>query len=301
MRYRIPQTASFLDLKSDGGSLIQIGVLGYGGSSSVKLMKNPKTGEQIAVKVIGAPGFDESHFEREIQAMYHLNHPCILRILGWRPLEESHPAEIQMEFAVNRSLKSVLGRARWGGRPPFWTATGKAIIICGIVFGMTYVHSEGYVHCDLKPANILIDAEGCPLISDFGSCCAPDDGTFTPEGGTARYAAPEMFQDHIRCTASVDVFSFGSILYEILTERPVFPASFSPLAIWRTLSKGDMPHVSESYGSQMQDLIKRCWSLAPEFRPSFHSIIAEFAAAGFDILPGAIVGRVRDFARSRCQ
>jgi serine/threonine protein kinase len=171
------------------------------------------------------------------------------------------------------------------------------IIICGIVLGMRYVHLEGYIHCDLKPESILIDGDGCPLITDFGSCRESEDGTFTPEGGTLRYAAPEMFQDDVRCTSNVDVSAFGSIVSEILTGRAVIAASLHPLPSFRR-SNGDMPTIPESCGRRIQQLIRRCWSLPTEFRPSFHSISAEFGTAGFYILPGAAIGRVREFVES---
>jgi serine/threonine protein kinase len=188
-----------------------------------------------------------------------------------------------MEYAANKSLKAVLERVRCGSPPPFWSATGKSILICGIALGMRYIHWKRFIHRDLKPGNILINENGHALISDFGTVCSPDL-TPTPETGTVQYAAPEMLREGIECTAAVDVFSFGSIVYEIVTGKPVFDTSLA-LPIVRQLSAGEMPEVADSCGWRMRDLIRSCWSMKPESRPSFHSIVWGFQASGFEVVP----------------
>jgi serine/threonine protein kinase len=262
----------------------------------VSLARDPKTGREIAVKIISNDAMDEVHFTREIETLMALNHPCVVRIVGWSPRVGSNPAQISTEFAGNRSLERVLERARWGGAPSFWTPTGRAIIVCGIALGMRYIHSKGFIHRDLKPANILIDGNGHALISDFGTACRQSyDTTLTADTGTVHYAAPEMFYEDRGCTTKVDVFSFGSILFEILLEKPVVGRSVLTFPIMRELLAGRMPPVPEACGARMQNLIQRCWSMRPELRPSFDAIIREFANNRFDIVPGAELGRVRDY------
>jgi serine/threonine protein kinase len=277
-------------------SLPDSSMIARGGGSIVKVTTNLQTGQQIAVKIIEREKLNEPNFFRELEALCHLNHPCVVRIVSWSPLDQSNRAEICTEFASNKSLDFVLERVGRADRPFFWNPTGKAILICGIVLGMRYVHSKGYIHQDLKPGNILINGEGRGLISDFGSvCCSSHDATLTSEEATLRYAAPELCHEHKERTGKVDVFSFGSILYEILTERPVFPLSLYPRPVLRLLLKGEMPIIPDLCGSRMQDLIHRCWSMNPESRPSFHSILSEFTSAEFDIVPGALAVRVREY------
>jgi serine/threonine protein kinase len=99
----------------------------------------------------------------------------------------------------------------------------KGIIICGLVLGMRFVHSQGIMHRDLKPSNILINDLGQTLIGDFGSSRYEwDDATLTGGAGTVNYAAPEQFRDE-GTTNKVDIFSFASILYEIYVGSAVFP------------------------------------------------------------------------------
>jgi serine/threonine protein kinase len=271
-------------------------VIAYGGFSTVRTAKDPKTGKTVAVKVIHRESYAEEKFIGEIEALKELRHPCVCRIVGWTPPSGTKEAEIHMELAENRSLAHVLERVGWGDAPSFWTATGKAIIICGIAMGMSFVHSEGYIHRDLKPENILINGRGEALISDFGTA-RPEtcDSTLTEGCGTVHYAAPECFVENADCTDRIDVFSFGSIVYEILTETAAFPLSMSPFDVIRTLRSRKMPTIPESCGTFMQTLIGECWSHVPELRPSFHRIIELVQHANFDIVPRASHVAVRRY------
>jgi serine/threonine protein kinase len=288
-------------------SLLGDEVVGRGGSSIVKMKRHRKTGARIAVKSINRENFDEPDFLGEVEALTKLNHPCIVRIVGWCPPVGLTLAEIWTQYAGRKSLAKVLAQTAKGDRPSFWTPTGKAIIICGIVLGMKFVHDRGFIHGDLKPGNILLNGRGQALINGFGTCCesaasdATADAAESPKAGTIRYAAPELFREDLAHRPTSDVFSFGSLLYEILGETPVFGPSDWPLGIRERLVKGEMPPTCPTWGILMQDLIRRCWSLDPDERPGFAMIIKEFEYAGFVIVPGANEQRVRDFVQGVLQ
>jgi serine/threonine protein kinase len=187
-----------------------------------------------------------------------------------------------MEYVENGSLTSVLGRVRSGSPPRFWNPTGIGIIISGIVLGMGFVHSQGFIHRDLKPSSILINERGEALIADFGTSRSEyDDGTMTSETGSAHYAAPEMYREDSCFSNKVDVFSFGLILYEILIGRPVFRSSMMSFPIMRKVLTGDVPSIPDHIGKVTQSLISRCWSLKPECRPSFNDILNEVRTCDF--------------------
>jgi abelson tyrosine-protein kinase 1/abelson tyrosine-protein kinase 2 len=268
--------------------------IAFGGSSAVSSEKDAETGETVAVKRFNSGGFNEPQFLREVETLAQLNHPCVLRIRGWKPPIGRNPAEIRTEIAQNGSLKDILEKVRCGTRFPFWNPTGKAVLICGIALGMRFVHSKGIIHGDLKPSNILLNARGEAVISDFGSSrFESNDYTLTQGDGTVNYAAPELFDEGVTHTRQVDVYAFGLLMYEILTGTAAFPLSDFPFANMKRILNGQMPSVPDECGSLMQELIRRCWSMDPEQRPRVDEIVRDFRSAQFRIVPGADAVRVR--------
>jgi hypothetical protein len=278
-------------------------IIGTGGSSFVTLERRTNGGEKFVIKHLFMTNCDPAQFLRELEALIKLNHPCVLRIQGFvlPNMSEcdgvhSEFAEIHTEFAENGSLESVLKQVKEGRIPPFWNPDGIGIIICGIVLGMRFVHSSGFIHRDLKPGNILLNGLGEALIADFGTTRPEqNDHTWTAETGSVHYAAPEQYQAEIKCTNKVDVFAFGSIVYEILVGVAVFPSSMEAFPVMRLLLKGEMPTIPDQCGSLMQKLIPRCWSMDPSKRPSFDDILNEIQAANFAIIPRAHPKTIRDF------
>jgi serine/threonine protein kinase len=271
--------------------------IGTGGNSRVTL-ETDLEGRKYAVKHLFGDCLDKTQFIREIETLTKLNHPCILRILGWSFPSESAWAEIHTEYAVNGSLALVLRSIQTGSKFDFWNATGKGIIICGLVLGMRFVHSRGIMHRDLKPSNILINDLGQTLIGDFGTSRYEwDDATLTTDTGTVNYAAPEQYKEKEGYTNKGDIFSFGLIVYEILLGTAVFPDSMSPFEIMRQVLKGYMPSIPESYGEFMQNLISRCCSMDPQSRPSFDEIFAHLQSKDFDAFPGADPRVIREYVR----
>jgi serine/threonine protein kinase len=262
--------------------------IGYGRGSVVTRQTGEQPGRDYAVKRFLIESYDQTEFLTEVAALADLNHPCVVRIVGWTLPSTSGPAEIHTEYAANRSLEYILERVRYGSPPAFWTPTGRSIIIVGIALGMRFVHSRGYIDRDLKPSNILINNRGWALISDFGSSrLARDDHTPTADTGTVQYAAPELFVEGVVCTPQADVFSFGSVLYEILTGAPVFPSSELHFPIIRRLRARDFPRLSAEHGPEMQNLIDRCWCQRPGDRPSFDCLLSEFRGMGYGFISGA--------------
>jgi hypothetical protein len=268
--------------------------IGSGGFSRVVLGENPQTGRTVAIKCI-FEHFEKNVLFREVECLVQLNHPCVIRIVSFADRSRTIGAQIHLELAEHGSLRDVLRRIAGKRVPQFWTPTGMAIIICDIVLGMRYIHSRSVVHRDLKPSNILVTRSGRALIGDFGtSRVGNDPGTVTTPGATIQYAAPEMFVEG-ELTPKVDIFSFGLVLYEILTNSAVFSSSMLPVPVMKCLFAGKMPPIPPECGELMQSLISRCWLKDPGLRPSFDDILKEFQAAHFMILPNVeadIVGSV---------
>jgi serine/threonine protein kinase len=268
--------------------------IGRGGSSQVKLVRDPDTGRLTAVKFFSGPNLDRRNFIQEVQSLATLNHPCILRIINWAPPSDDRCCEIHPDYAERGSLATGLKRRRARTDNGFWTTTKSGIAICDMVLGMKYVHSRGIIHRDMKPSNIFVRDDGRALIGDFGSSrFQDDDGTLTGVCGTVHYAAPELFDADAELTPKVDVWGFGLTLYEIVSGFAVFPISLSPFDVIRKMRRGYRPVIPVECGGYMEGLIRRCWSDDPSSRPSFSEILAEFRDRQFAILPGIACEEIR--------
>jgi serine/threonine protein kinase len=105
--------------------------------------------------------------------------------------------------------------------------------------------------------------------------------------GTIWYAAPEQFVADAPDSKKIDIFAFGSIMYEIVTGAAVFSSCESQTRVLRRIRARNFPILPDGFGQLMQGLIRRCWSEDPRERPSFELIFAEFENCSFRILPGA--------------
>jgi serine/threonine protein kinase len=191
---------------------------GSGGMGRVYKALDTRLGRTVAIKVLRA-GFN-GRFRREARAVAALNHPhiCTLYDLG--------PNYLVMEYVEGLPIK---------GPMPLYQALKVAIAIAD---AMDAAHRKGVVHRDLKPANILLTESG-PKLLDFGlaklepsgNSDLPDTLTWASTAqatiaGTMQYMSPEQLQGRGADVRS-DIFSFGSVLFEMLTGHPAFEADNS--------------------------------------------------------------------------
>jgi serine/threonine protein kinase len=126
-----------------------------------------------------------------------------------------------MKYMECGSLESVLEKVKGGNLPVFWTHTGIAIIVVCIASGLEFIHSQGCVHRDLTPANLLIDADGRCYVGDLGSARFLDGATrLSNDESTMADTAPELYTRE--CNPKIDIFSFVVVLCEILVGRAVY-------------------------------------------------------------------------------
>ncbi|MCP4705811.1 MAG: protein kinase [candidate division Zixibacteria bacterium] len=192
--------------------------IGSGGMGDVYLAKDSKLNRQVALKFLPPQfAFDRQHkarFRREGQAVAKLNHPNVVTIhevseFGSRPY-------LVMEYVGDQILGDFFKKKDCS----LDKIVKLAIQIC---YGLKEAHNAGIVHRDIKPSNILIDKSGCLKLVDFGLATIAGSDKLTKTGstlGTIGYMSPEQVEGHETDNRS-DIFSFGVILYEMLTcQRP---------------------------------------------------------------------------------
>lgn len=127
---------------------------------------------------------------------------------------DAKPPYYVMEYMEGGSLESVL-------RERDVLPIGEALSIArSIAAGLTHAHNRGVLHCDLKPANVLLDGNGSPRLADFGQARLSHDKT--PALGTYLYMAPEQADLNAEPDARWDVYAFGALLYRMLVGRPPY-------------------------------------------------------------------------------
>lgn len=143
-----------------------------------------------------------------------------------------------------------------------------------IARGMQYLHSQGIIHRDLKSENLLLGEDMCVKVVDFGiSCLESQCGSAKGFTGTYRWMAPEMIKEKHH-TKKVDVYSFGIVLWELLTGLTPFDNMTPEQAAYAVSYKNARPPLPPECPWAFSNLINRCWSSNPDKRPHFDEIVS---------------------------
>jgi len=196
--------------------------LGSGGMSTVYLARDTTLDRQVAVKVMHREMSEQAdqleRFRQEARAVAKLSHPNVVAVIDAGE-DGGHPY-IVFEYVEGETLKQRINRV--GALDP-QEALAYAIEIAR---GLTVAHARNMVHRDIKPQNVLIDAEGRAKLTDFGISRQLEQDGMTATGrvlGTTDYVAPEQAMGHPVDQRS-DIYSLGVVLYEMLVGQVPFHA-----------------------------------------------------------------------------
>lgn len=255
--------------------------LGKGGMGEVYKARDTRLNREVAIKVLpGEIAHDVERlrrFEQEAKAVGALNHPNILTVFDFGTHEE-HPY-IVMELLEGEELREALDN----GALPTRKAMGYAQQIAN---GLSAAHAKNIVHRDLKPANLFVTTDGRVKILDFGlaklrqprrgeeestlSLPSDNEAPNTDPGvvmGTVGYMSPEQVQGQTADHRS-DIFSFGVILYEMLSGQRAFTGG-SMVETMHAILKNEPPEFGESNAKvspQLDKIVRRCLEKKPERR-----------------------------------
>ncbi|KAK3696940.1 hypothetical protein RRG08_023133 [Elysia crispata] len=226
-------------------------------------------GKDVAVKRIETES-EKVAFMQELKQLSRVNHPNIVRLYG---ACREHPVCLVMEYAEGGSLYNVL---HGSGQQPNYSAAHAMSWCLQCARGVEYLHNmkpKALVHRDLKPPNLLLIMGGTVLkICDFGTAC--DIQThMTNNKGSAAWMAPEVFEGS-NYSEKCDVFSWGIILWEVLTRRKPFNELNGPaFAIMWAVHTGKRPPPIQNLPKPLEILMTRCWSGNPSERPSMAEVV----------------------------
>ena len=213
------------------GNYVILDELGRGGMGQVYRAKHLRMRREVALKILPADSLSApdalQRFEREVEAAAKLAHPNIVTA---HDADEADGAPfLVMELIVGRDLATIV---RKDGPLPVEEAVGYVVQAAR---GLAFAHSQGVIHRDVKPSNLLVNGTGQLKVSDFGLARLQSAGqnafTITRDQitntstvlGTADFLAPEQARNIKEADHRADIYGLGCTLFYLLTGQPVYP------------------------------------------------------------------------------
>ncbi|KAG6841133.1 hypothetical protein C0991_001523 [Blastosporella zonata] len=234
-------------------------------------------------------------FSKEGIVWSRLSHPNILPFYGLSVFNSQ--VSLVAPWANNGNIREFLSRQE--------SNNPNRILLCAdTAAGVQYLHEKGMVHGDLKTANVLVDLSGRACVADFGLSNVHDSriphwtsqSSVASKGGTSRYQAPELHivesddvdassgRRAIHNTKATDVYAWGGLCYEILTDNVPFHELSNEYTVVFQIMKGGTPSkphdtsdawLRNGLTAELWDLMLKCWKRDPEERPTMAAVVSQ--------------------------
>jgi serine/threonine-protein kinase len=271
--------------------------LGEGGMAAVFRSHHPQFNRAVAIKILPPtisqdPSF-RGRFEREGRTIASLNHPSIIRVYD---IDEADGLfYMVMDLLPGGTLEA---RLREGGLDRKWSAD----VVAKMADALDYAHARGVIHRDIKPSNILLDAEGQPVLADFGIARlvqSEGEPNLTSAGmvmGTPAYMAPEQLNGG-QPDARSDIYSLGVVLYQLLAGRAPFTGdTMAVVTAHLTKQPQALRELQQDLPPALDAVVLQALAKQPDHRFKSAGVFAQaLRSAAADLEPGLV--RISSAAR----
>ncbi|XP_062086878.1 serine/threonine-protein kinase STY46-like [Humulus lupulus] len=233
------------------------------------LYKGTYCSQEVAIKILKPERINtdmQREFAQEVFIMRKVRHKNVVQFIG--ACTKPPSMCIITEYMSGGSVYDYLHKKRG-----FFKLPTLLKVAADISKGMNYLHQNNIIHRDLKAANLLMDENGVVKVADFGVArVKAQSGVMTAETGTYRWMAPEVIE-HKPYDHKADIFSFGVVLWELLTGK--LPYEFlTPLqAAVGVVQQGLRPPIPKQTHPKLVEILGKCWERDPALRPDFSEII----------------------------
>ncbi|HTT41076.1 MAG TPA: serine/threonine-protein kinase [Burkholderiales bacterium] len=242
--------------------------IGRGATSVVYLARDPFANREVAIKVLKNPDLEDTDVNRRFRKVFlneaalvgKLFHPHILGI--YDAVSEQRQSYIVMEYVAGKTLEYYCEASTL-------LPVSKVVeIVFKCSLALAFAQRHGVIHCDIKPANILISDDTNIKISDFGAAQYDEAQHTHLQGiGSPAYMSPEQVQDK-EVTFHTDIYSLGVVMYQMLTGKLPFRASTKASLLYQVVNIAPVPPSTfrREVSGDLDRVVLRCLEKTPEAR-----------------------------------
>eukprot|EP00249_Psilotum_nudum_P036851 c8875_g1_i1 orf=12-1340(-) len=236
----------------------------------------------VAVKIMRQPaGQDDAvlarlqqQFSHEVVLLSRLHHCNVVEFVG--ACRKPPVFCMITEYLPGGSLRAFLNK----NEPQSLSMDMVIRIALDVAKGMEYLHSQGVIHRDLKSENLVLTDDLRVKVADFGiSCLESQWDNMKGFNGTYRWMAPELINEK-PYSRKVDVYSFGIVLWELLTGLVPFAEMTAVQAAFAVSQKNTRPSVWQTWPLPLSNLMQKCWRADPDKRPEFREVVKSLEQFG---------------------